>query len=140
MKKEMDAQEPFVMLDNKMLDSAAWTAMSANAHDVYIELKKNFNYVQGGFNHLILTYSQISWRMSGGTYSRVLLELQKYGFIEIVSRGGLFRNPNVFKTSDKWEKISEEIFDKKGKYAIQKKLSKKPTHRDNAKNLPTYVG
>ena len=63
-KKGRDETEPYVKLDNRMTESAAWTALSDGAVWLYIELKKQFNFKKGGYDHLVLPYSKVAWRMS----------------------------------------------------------------------------
>ncbi len=45
------------------------------------------------------------------------------------------KNPNVYATSERWKAKSIEIVDKEGKEAIKSGLSKKPSFKNNLKNL-----
>ncbi len=134
-KKGKEDIEPFVKLDNSMTNSAAWTALSDKAIWVYIELKKSFSTRKGGYNHLVLTYSRVSWRMNSHTFSKKIKELIYYGFIVIKEKGGLYRQPNVYALSEKWKIRSVEIVDKEGREAIKSGRVKKPSFKNNIKNL-----
>jgi len=109
--------EPYVMLENSMTKSAAWTSLSFKAVWVYIELKKRFTY-EHEFSRLVLSYSGVRWKMSPSTFSKAIQELVHYGFIRYVEHGGLYRRPNVFALSEAWKAKSREIVDKEGKEAI----------------------
>lgn len=112
------SDEPYVKLDNSMTDCAAWTSLSFAAVWVYIELKKRFTF-DHGFSHLVMPYSEVSWKMHPKTYSNAIHELCDKGFIRYVERGGLPRRPNVFALSETWKKKSIEIVDKEGREAIR---------------------
>lgn len=134
-KKGKEHIDNYVLLYHEMLNSSAWTAISEGAIWLYIELKKQFNYKKGGNNYLILPYSKVAWRMSRGTYCQKIQELIRYGFIRIVEPGGLPKRPTIFATSEGWKKKSIEIVDKEGREAIRSGLSKKPSSRNNIRNL-----
>jgi len=137
-KSKRDVFNPYVKLPYDLLESAAWTALPDKAVWVYIELKKQFNYIQGGEAHLVLPYSSVRWRMSRGSFFAAIRLLIKYGFIIRLESGGLFRRPNVYSISNGWKTKSEEIVCREGKEAIRLGYAKKPSHRDNTKNLPQY--
>lgn len=120
--------ELFVKLEFELLNSAAWTAMTCEAQWVYIELKKQFNFNSGGFDHLILPYSKVKWRMSNKTFFKKIAELVEYGFIECVKRGGIMKQPNVYALREKWKEKSREIVTTEGKEAIRLGLAKRRGH------------
>jgi len=134
-RKGKESNIRYVKLDDDMTESAAWTALSDKAIWCYIELRKQFNFKNGGNNHLILPYSKVNWRMSKGTYSKVIRELIHYGFIKVIEKGGLMKKMNIFALGNEWKRISREIVDKKGREAIRSGLSKKPSSKNNIKNL-----
>lgn len=118
-----------IELEYDLLNSAAWTALSYEAQWVYIELKKQWNFKQGGDKHLVLCYSQVSWRMAENTFWKKIIELVEYGFIKRVLPGGIYKNPTVFALSERWRKKNIEIVDKEGRGAIEQGLAKKRTHK-----------
>jgi len=134
-RKGKESNIRYVKLDDDMTESAAWTALSDKAIWCYIELRKRYNYKRGGNNFLVLPYSKVSWRMNKATYRKKLKELLSFGFIKVVEKGGLMRRTNIFALSDEWKRISREIVDKKGREAIRSGLSKKPSSKNNIKNL-----
>lgn len=128
-------QDLFVKLDNRMTESAAWTAISDKAIWLYIELRKSFNFKNGGNDHLTLPYSKVSWRMNIATYTKRMRELVAYGFIRIKEPGGLPKRATVYALIDDWEEKSREIVDKEGREAISSGAAKKPSFKNNLKNL-----
>jgi hypothetical protein len=134
-RKGKDETEPYVKLDNRMTDSAAWTALCDGAAWLYIELKKQFDFKKGGFCHLVLPYSKVAWRMSRSSYCNRMQELVNYGFIRIIEPGGLPKRATVYALSNEWEKRSREIVDQEGREAIKLGLAKKPSSKDNISNL-----
>lgn len=137
-KSKRDGFSPYVMLPYDLLDSAAWTALTDKAIWVYIELKKQFNYGQGGDSHLVLPVSSVRWRMSRGSFFKAIGLLIKYGFIIRREKGKIPRQPNVYSLSDNWRAVSREIVCREGREAIRLGLAKKPSYRNNARNLPQY--
>lgn len=135
-KKGREHIEPYVKLDFSMTESAAWSALSFGAVWVYIELKKKFDY-EHGFSRLILSYSEVSWKMNSRTFRAKLQELINKGFIRIVKSGGLLNNPTIYALSNVWEKISREIVDKEGREA--RKLFKKRHPQELPPSLKAYI-
>jgi hypothetical protein len=130
-----EKQEPYLMLDHYMMNTAAWTALSYKAVWLYLELRKQFNFSAGGDNHLLLPYSKVRWKMSTGTYVNGMRELCTYGFIRVVEPGGLLRRPTVYALSDGWKTKSRGIVDKEGREAIKLGLAKKRQSWNRLDNL-----
>ena len=134
-KRSKEHNDRYVKLDDSMTNSAAWTAISFKAVWVYIELRKQFNFKAGGDSHLILPYSKVSWKMNGKTFSDAIKELVSYGFIRIVRHGGIPKIATVYALSTSWELKSRMIVDKEGREAIKCGFAKKPSFKNNLKNL-----
>jgi hypothetical protein len=119
------------------MDTAAWTSLSDRSIWLYLELRKQFRYDQGGDSHLVLPYSKVAWRMSKGTYFRHMKELGQYGFIDVIELGGLPHRPTVYALSTRWKgkDLNKEIVGKSGREAIKLGWVKKPGSRDSLKNL-----
>jgi len=126
-----------VRLEYELLNSAAWTALDSLAHDLYIELKKKFDFNKGGYEHLVLPPSEVSWLMSRNTYWDRIKKLIKYGFIKAVKPGGLPK-PTVYALSERWRRVSVEIVDKEGREAIRAGYAKKKRHKDVSANATDY--
>jgi len=127
-KSKKDDYSLYIRLDYELLDSAAWTALSYEAQWLYIELKKQFRYDKGGYDHLVLPYSKVSWRMCKNTFWKKIKELINYELIKVVEHGGLMRQPTVYALSEGWKKKSREIVNKEGREAIKLGRAKKRGH------------
>lgn len=136
-KKDGDGVQ-HIRLEYELLNSAAWTALDSLAHDLYIELKKKFDFNKGGYEHLVLPPTEVSWLMSLNTYWRKIKKLIDYGLIKRVVSGGMYKNPTVYALSEHWRKKSIAIADKEGREAIKQGLAKKRTHRDVSNHAVEY--
>jgi hypothetical protein len=134
-KSKPERVEPYVMVEHYQMDSAAWTALSDRAVWLYLELRKQFKKAQGGDSHLILPYSEVRWRMSRTSFCNGMAELCHYGFIKLVEAGGLLRRPSIYAISQGWLDVSCQIVNEEGREAIRLGLAKKPSSRNNFKNL-----
>ena len=98
---------PFVMLPEYMTRSKAWKSLSCRAVWVYIEMKKKYR--GHNENNLSLTYNEVKYKMSSATFSKAIKELIKYGFIDIIRPGGLFKNCTIYGLSNRWVEISKTL-------------------------------
>lgn len=134
-KEKSDRSDPYIKLEHYMMDSAAWTSLTDRAVWLYLELRRQFNFSKGGDNYLVLPFSKVKWRMSRGSFSKGMKELERLGFIRCMQRGGLFRRPSVYAVCNDWQQVSREIVGKEGREAIRLGYAKKPSSRNNLINL-----
>ena len=90
----------FALVEKEILYSKSWTKLTDSAKVVYLHLKGEFN--GSNRDNLKLPYSQMRKIMSNATFWRGIKLLEKVGFIDIVTHGGLEKNPNVYKISERW--------------------------------------
>lgn len=136
-KKGQGSREPYVKLEHRMLNTAAWTSLSFGAVWVYIELRKSFDSKKGGDDHLVLTYPDVRWKMNSRTFSVKKKELVDKGFIRLVKQGGLLKNPSIYALSNDWERISREIVHTEGREAVRAMKKKYPRKQPPA--LKEYI-
>ena len=134
-KRESDRTEPYIKIEHNMMDSAAWTSLTDRAVWLYLELRRQFNFSKGGDNHLVLPFSKVKWRMSRGSFTNGMKELERRRFIRCTQQGGMERRPSVYAVCNDWRRVSCEIVDKEGREAIRLGYAKKPSSRNNLKNL-----
>jgi hypothetical protein len=118
-----------------MTESAAWTSLSDGAIWLYIELMKTFNFTNGGFERMKLPFRRVAFRMSCHTFKNRIQELIHYGFIDLIEQGGLLRQANIYKRSNRWEQVSREICDKEGREAIRSGLAPKRRSQNHQANF-----
>lgn len=84
---------PFVPLDQEMLRSPAWRAMSYGARWLYVHLKRRWSFKQKNNGRIFLSQREAQEEMGGGAHrdsiSRWFRELQHYGFIVMTNAGSL---------------------------------------------------
>ena len=101
----------FVMLDDSFLNSVAGKLVSTNGLWAYIRIRQKYN----GYNknNLSLVHREIKYKIkSSATYYNVIIpELIRLGLIEIVKKGGLHKQPNIYGLSDDWKYITESMQD-----------------------------
>jgi hypothetical protein len=138
-KYNRDALNRYVKLDNRMTESAAWTSLSDGATWLYIELMKTFDFKNGGFERMTLPFRRVSWRMSCHSFKKRIQELIHYGFIDLIEKGGLYKQPNIYKRSNRWEHVSKEIVDKEGREAIRLGMAQKRRKANNPHRLQNLL-
>ncbi len=97
----------FVMLDRRLLfNEPAWRALSAPAKLVYIYLKGHFNGSNNGEIQLhYSTLKGIKGISSSGTVAKALKELEKGGWVEKTTRGGLYRHVSLYRLTEKYDSL-----------------------------------
>ena len=97
---------PFVPLGKSMIFKCQeWRTLSPAARDVYIILKATFNGSNNG--DLQLYYRQlqnVKGLKNAGTISKAFRELEVNEWIERTQTGGLFRRPNKYRLTGKFDK------------------------------------
>jgi len=125
-KRKKEKSRPFVAILKEMLKSPAWLALGNAARVAYIHIKsKAFS---RNLEDLPLSYGEMESIMERRTFSWALKELEEFGFIQKVQRGGLYRRRNLFSLIDDWRKKTTTDIDlgkarlKKAKEEIKKRL------------------
>ena len=83
---------PFVPIDQEMMRSPAWRAMSYGARCVYMHLKSRWSFKQRNNGHIFLSHRDAEEELGcrhRDSVSRWFRELQHYGFIVMTNAGGL---------------------------------------------------
>ena len=87
-----------------ILNCEAWQNLSSGARNIYIVMKAKYNKNNNG--EIQARYSELQ-KFKGlknpHTISRCFKELEKGGWIEQTFMGGLFRIPNKYKLTGKWD-------------------------------------
>lgn len=99
--KEKNRLPPFVAILKEMLQSEAWESISNPARVSYVHLKSKC--VSASNDELTLSFKEMEKFMDRHTFARSLSQLEEYGFIKKIQRGGLFRKRNYFRMSDQWK-------------------------------------
>lgn len=85
------------MISYDLLKDPKWKQISSSAKVLYIYLRSKFNPKEQTLGEVSLAYAEMKGIMNTATMSKGLKELQREGFIEKTSQGGLFGNKNKFR-------------------------------------------
>jgi len=99
----------FTVLENIMTDSVPWKDLSIHARYLYFEIKKKW----AGHNdrrHIIFTQKEAKNIMAIDTFIKSRNKLTENGFIDVIDRGGLFKQPAIYGLSDRWKKYGTKDF------------------------------
>ncbi len=106
MRKKIHKDEQHIRLYYKMIESEAYQTISCTACWLYAELKHEWSGKKK--NEIKLPYSDIRERKKTHfrAIARAFLELELFGFIDVVQRGGLFRGASIYALSDRWKETN----------------------------------
>ena len=108
-KKYKGDADPYVGLAWRMMDSAAFKTLSPAAVWLYVHLQRQFRKVDGPLR-LILPFGHVKYKLSWAAFTKARKELEDGGFIIIQGEhGGLFRKPNIYALTKRWEQVSVEL-------------------------------
>jgi len=93
----------FIMLEHPMLDSIAFNSLGSSSIRVLLSIMRCKNGHNGTLDDpIICPYSKMNGKMAKATISHGIKELEAKGFIELVSYGGLMKQPNQYILSGEW--------------------------------------
>jgi len=103
-KKAYQPKRPFKSVEG--VESLAWEMLSPHAVWVLMEFYKKFD----GFNRncLKLSYSEVNYKISNGTFSKSIWELKSFGFIDVIRSGRLERNNTLYALTNRWKGLSKK--------------------------------
>lgn len=107
-KKKREYDGHFAGIDEKVMRSEAWKGLKANTKWLYFEYKYRF---YGDNDHnIIFTYQEAEKIMSIKTFVKSRNQLIERGFIDVIRRGGLEKQPIIYGLSNRWKKYGSEEF------------------------------
>ena len=124
-------------IEHNILNSEAWKGLKAHTKWLYFEFKIRW-YTDNTY-HIIFTYKEAVKVMSINTFIKCRNKLIERGFIDVINRGGLEKQPAIYGLSDRWKKYGTKDFVKidikkilpkiyKNKFKKGHKLFKKKEH------------
>jgi hypothetical protein len=94
-KRQGDRQDRYFQLHHYMLKTEAWTALSAPARAVYVQIGYRYNGANNGRLSFSVRDAASECKLARDTASRALRELISLGFIEETRHGGLSRKTRI---------------------------------------------
>ena len=124
-------------IEHNILNSEAWKGLKAHTKWLYFEFK--IRWYTDNTRNITLTYKEAIKIMSINTFIKDRNKLIERGFIDIVERGGLEKQPAIYGLSNRWKKYGTKDFVKieikdilpktyKNKFKKGHKLFKKKKH------------
>ena len=124
-------------IEHNILNSKAWEGLKAHTKWLYFEFK--IRWYTDNTRNIILTYKEAIKIMSINTFIKDRNKLIERGFIDVIKRGGLEKQPAIYGLSNRWKKYGTKDFIKieiknilpkiyKNKFKKGHKLFKKKEH------------
>jgi len=110
-KKKNKFDGPFAGVTHKQRESEAWKKLNIYARYLYLEFR--FKYNGQNDHNITFTYQEAIKIMAINTFIKSRNKLIEVGFIDIVKRGGLEKQPMIYGLSDRWKKYGTKDFVKK---------------------------
>jgi len=98
----------FAGVTNKQRESEAFKELSIHAKWLYVEFR--FKYYGDNDHHIIFTKKEATKIMAYKTFEEGRNKLIENGFIDVIKRGGLERQPAIYGLSDRWKKYGTKDF------------------------------
>jgi len=129
MKKKNKIDGSYAQIEFKLIESEAFKDLSIHAKWLYVEFRHRFY----GTNqyHIIFTQKEVKEMMSINTFYKCRDKLIERGFIDIVKRGGLERQPMIYGLSDRWRRYGTKDFVKVDIKDILPKIFKTKFKKDH---------
>lgn len=94
---------PFVRLDRAMVDSPAFSDLRPASVMVLISILRRHNGMNGDrTDPIVCPYSAMKGEMAPATIAKAINDLELHGFVELVQRGGLYKQPNSYALLTEW--------------------------------------
>jgi hypothetical protein len=100
-------EPPYMQIENK-----AWDLLTKMGKLLYAEFIKKYN--GNNANEIELTFKEIKEKkiMSVNTFNKVREELIEKGLVDLVQRGTLWNQSNIYRLSHRWRKYGTKEFEK----------------------------
>jgi hypothetical protein len=99
---------PYAQIENKLVNSEAFKNLKTHTKWLYVEFRLRYH----GDNprDIIFTQKEAKKIMDLVTFRVDYKKLIKLGFIDLVKRGGFYKQPHIFGLSKRWEKYGTREF------------------------------
>jgi hypothetical protein len=101
---------PFAKLDHEIAQSKSFQELTVHAKWLYVEFLLRYN----GKNKYNISFTQKEAEkiMSTKAFKKARNQLIERGFIDLIRRGGLWKQCSIFALSDRWRKYGTPEFEK----------------------------
>ena len=100
-KRRKNRLPPFVAVFKEMLQSQAWEKIGNPARVAYIHLKGKC--CSASVEEISLSFNEMEKFMHRHTFAKAIRELEEFGFVKVIQKGGLYRRRNFYLLSEEWK-------------------------------------
>lgn len=99
---------PYAQIEEKLVKSKAFKDLKASQKWLYVEFR--LRYKGDNSNHIIMLESEAKKIMGLRQFREGIRLLIKNGLLELVKRGGFYKQPHIFGLSNRWKKYGTKGF------------------------------
>jgi len=99
---------PYAQIENKLVNSKGFKNLKAHTKWLYVEFR--LRYRGSNPRNIIFTQKEAREIMTLRTFRSDYKKLIKLGFIDLVKRGGFYKQSHIFGLSMRWEKYGTKDF------------------------------
>jgi len=107
-KKKNKFNGSFTGIEHNLINSEAFKNLNVYTKWLYFEFKLRF--YGDNAKHIIFTYQEAKNIMAINTFIKSRNQLIERGFIDIIKRGGLEKQPMIYGLSDRWKRFGTKDF------------------------------
>jgi len=107
-KKKNKIDGTYSYIEHKIINSEAWKGLKAHTKWLYFEFK--LRWYGDNTKNIIFTYQEANKIMSINTFINDRKLLIERGFIDLIKRGGLEKQPMIYGLSNRWKKYGTNDF------------------------------
>lgn len=107
-KKKNKIDGNYSVIEHNIINSEAWKGLKAHTKWLYFEYK--LRWYGNNTRNIILTYIEANKIMSIDTFINDRKLLIERGFIDVIKRGGLEKQPMIYGLSNRWKKYGTKDF------------------------------
>ena len=120
---EFKAEPPYTQIEQKLVDSEGFKGLKAHTKWLYVEFR--LRYRGNNPRDITLTQKEAKGIMDIVTFRDDYRKLVELGFIELISRGGFYKEKHIFGLSNRWKKYGTKDFIKRDIDKLFPKILKK---------------
>ena len=107
-KKKNKIDGIYSYIEHNIIHSEAWKGLKAHTKWLYFEFKLRWH--GDNTRKIVFTYQEAKNIMSIKTFITDRKLLMERGFIDVIKRGGLEKQPMIYGLSDRWKKYGTKDF------------------------------
>ncbi|MBA7525116.1 hypothetical protein ES705_17265 [subsurface metagenome] len=107
-KSEFKASPPYAQIEQKLVDSEGFKDLKTHTKWLYVEFR--LRYRGNNPRDITITEKESKRIMDSRTFRSDYKKLIKLGFIDLIKRGGFYKQKHIFGLSNRWRKYGTKEF------------------------------